>query len=124
MFTWEDMKSGFRSAVNKVISKTDALAEEASLSIKKKTAEVHLTEAYEKLGRLVYRFRAEIAENGAEIRLNEQLHAAFREVEKYRKEVSDADAAIKGFKETSKKDGKAPTDGSGEAASETAEDSE
>ena len=96
MSTWNDIKCGFRSIANKVIVETDELAEDAALAIKKKTAEAHLSEAYEKLGRISYRL---LADEDSAIRSNEELQAAAHEVDHYRHELNEIEAQIRRRKE-------------------------
>ena len=96
MSTWDDVKNSFRTVTNKVICKTDALAEEASLSIKKKTIEAHLAEAYEKLGKIAYR----MLKQGEELTDSQSaLSEAMETVEKRRAELSRIESDIRRFKE-------------------------
>ena len=96
MSTWDDVKNSFRTVTNKVICKTDALAEEASLSIKKKTIEAHLAEAYEKLGKIAYR----MLKQGEDVKDSQSaLTEAMEAVEKRRGERSRIESDIRRFKE-------------------------
>lgn len=102
MSTWNDMKTGFRKITNTVICKTDEFAEEAALAVKQRTVEAHLSEAYEKLGRVAYRL---LAKEDVSIRTNEDLLVASREVDQLRKELNEVKAAIRRFKQKQKSDG-------------------
>ena len=96
MSTWNDVKNSFRAVTNKVICKTDALAEEASLSIKKKTTEAHLAEAYERLGKITYRALKRDGELKSDL---PELSEAMNAVEKLRAELLRIEADIRKFKE-------------------------
>ena len=84
MSAWNDMKAGFRQITNTVIRKTDELASEAALAVKRKTTEAHLANAYEKLGRISYKLLAK----GDSIREDESFIAAACEVTRLRKELA------------------------------------
>lgn len=91
MSTWEDLKSNFRVAANKVVCFTDELAEEAALAVRKKTAEAHLSEAYEALGRISYRLFWEKCSDPAS---DEQFQQAFREASRCKAELDAISAEI------------------------------
>ena len=110
MSAWEDVKSGVRSVANKVICRTDELAEEASLSIKRKTAEAHLNEAYEKLGRACHPF---LLQEGVDPRSEEAVRTAMEEVDKRRAELDKIDESIRRFHRATGKSGKTSSKGSG-----------
>lgn len=96
MSTWNDVKTGMRTVTNRVICKTDALAEEAALALKKKTVEAHLAAAYEKLGRVTYSFSKK--GEGA-LSEHEPYLQAIAKVEELRKELRTVQAAIRTAKE-------------------------
>ena len=94
MAKWEEIKVGIRSAANKVLCRTDEPAEEASLTLKKKTAEAHLAEAYEKLGRATYRVISGNNGDTAVLCSDASVASCIDEIEKRKKEVRRLKAAI------------------------------
>ena len=96
MSTWKDIKKDIKRTTRKVIHKTDELLEEASLSIQQKRIEDRLAEAYEKLGRVSYRFLAD--EDGANLN-KEEVRVASETVDRYRRELCEIKAKIRRFKE-------------------------
>ena len=115
MSAFQDIRAGFRKVTNTVIRKTDELAEEAAIAVKKKTVEAHLSEAYEKLGRISYQL---LSKEGTSIRENEEFLAASCEVTRLRRELRNLD-------KSAKTDGEAATGGTSSntstESSETAE---
>ena len=55
MANWNEIRSDVKVAANKAIKKTGELADTASIHLKIKMAEVRLSAAYEKLGKLTYK---------------------------------------------------------------------
>ncbi len=96
MSAFQDIKAGFRKISKTVISRTDELAEEAALAVKKKAVEAHLSEAYEKLGRIAYQL---LAKDGAAIRDDEEFLVVSCEISRLRKELSLLDKNARKSKE-------------------------
>ena len=96
MSTWNDVKTGVRTVTNRVICKTDALADEAALLLKKKSVEAHLSAAYEKLGRIVYQYTSKGEESFSE---RSDFIAAKKEVEQLRRELHLVREKIRASKE-------------------------
>mgnify|MGYP003302434704 CR=1 FL=1 len=55
MASWETIKTRISKVTNKVVSKTEEVADTASKHVKLKTIEGNLSEKYELLGRLAYK---------------------------------------------------------------------
>ncbi len=54
MSNWEDFKTDASKIASKVAAKTGELADAAALRIRQQTLKLHLSEQYEKLGRMAY----------------------------------------------------------------------
>ena len=115
MSGWKDLKVGIRSAANKVICRTDELAEEASLTLKKKSAEAHLAEAYERLGRATYRVLSDKKYEGEDLRTDQSIESLISEVEEWRKEVRRLKSALLRFHNAKKESSPAEEGSDGEA---------
>ena len=92
MSAWNDMKAGFRKITKTVICKTDELADDAALLLKKKTVEAHLSEAYEKLGRVSYRL---LSKEGAVICEDEEVLGVSCEITKLEKDLCRLETEIR-----------------------------
>jgi hypothetical protein len=118
MSGWKDLKVGIRSAANKVICRTDELAEEASLTLKKKSAEAHLAEAYERLGRAAYRVLSDKKYEVENIRADQSIESLIGEVEDRRKEVRCLKSALLRIHNTKKETSSAEQESTDKEASE------
>ena len=82
--SWNDFKKDLKHAANTFVKKTDELANEASIALRKKTAQVELYRAHERLGRLIYPYLQENRDFSAD----EEIKKALLDVEKRAAEFS------------------------------------
>lgn len=89
MSTWDDVKKSIRTVANKVVVKTDELADDAAQAIRKKTTEAHLCESYEQLGRVSYRILCEEQGSLEELLQDADFITAKQQVESLQKTLEE-----------------------------------
>ncbi len=121
MASWETIKTRIGKVTNKVVSKTEEVADTASKHVKLKTIEGNLSEKYELLGRLAYRHikGGEVSEEKVNA-LTAQISSLLANKKQIKAEL-EAEKARKEAEKQAKKDAKAAEEAEA-AAAETLED--
>ena len=82
--SWNDFKQDLKHAANTFVKKTDELANEASIALRKKTAQVELYRAQARLGRLIYPYLKE----NRDVSSDEEIRNALSEVNRRAEELA------------------------------------